>query len=50
MSYWDTSALGKLYVPEPDSPDFVQKAANEPVTDKRMREAAKLLGFSLFPA
>lgn len=20
MSYWDASALGKLYVPEPDSP------------------------------
>ncbi|HKQ36553.1 MAG TPA: type II toxin-antitoxin system VapC family toxin [Verrucomicrobiae bacterium] len=27
MSYWDTSALGKLYVPEPDSVNFEQKAA-----------------------
>jgi predicted nucleic acid-binding protein len=27
MSYWDTSALGKLYVPEADSPNFEQKAA-----------------------
>ena len=31
MSYWDTSTLGKLYVPEPDSIDFENKAANEPV-------------------
>ena len=31
MSYWDTSALSKLYVPEPDSTDFVQKAASESV-------------------
>lgn len=31
MSYWDTSALGKLYVLEPDSADFEQKAASEPV-------------------
>ncbi|HEU0008685.1 MAG TPA: type II toxin-antitoxin system VapC family toxin [Verrucomicrobiae bacterium] len=31
MSYWDTSTLGKLYVPEPDSADFEQKAANEPI-------------------
>jgi predicted nucleic acid-binding protein len=31
MSYWDTSTLGKLYLPEPDSSDFVQKAAVEPV-------------------
>jgi predicted nucleic acid-binding protein len=31
MSYWDTSTLGKLYVPEPDSADFEEKAANEPV-------------------
>ena len=31
MSYWDTSALGKLYVPEPDSADFEKKAANEAV-------------------
>jgi predicted nucleic acid-binding protein len=31
MSYWDTSALGKLYLPEPDSADFLGKAANEPV-------------------
>jgi len=31
MSYWDTSARSKLYLPEPDSPDFVSKAANEPV-------------------
>jgi hypothetical protein len=29
MSYWDTSTLGKLYLPEPDSPAFAQKAANE---------------------
>jgi predicted nucleic acid-binding protein len=31
MSYWDTSALSKLYLPEPDSADFVQKAANNPL-------------------
>lgn len=31
MSYWDTSALSKLYLPEPDSADFVQKAATNPV-------------------
>ena len=31
MSYWDTSTLGKLYVSEPDSADFENKAANEPV-------------------
>jgi len=31
MSYWDTSALGKLYVQEPDSAAFEQKAANDPV-------------------
>jgi predicted nucleic acid-binding protein len=30
MSYWDTSALGKLYLPEPDSADFAQKAAVDP--------------------
>ena len=29
MSYWDTSTLGKLYLPETDSADFVQKAAVE---------------------
>jgi hypothetical protein len=29
MSYWDTSALAKLYLPEPDSADFVQKAASD---------------------
>jgi predicted nucleic acid-binding protein len=28
MSYWDTSALSKLYFPEPDSAAFAQKAAN----------------------
>ena len=27
MSYWDTSTLAKLYVREPDSPSFEQKAA-----------------------
>lgn len=27
MSYWDTAGLAKLYLPEPDSHDFVQKAA-----------------------
>ena len=31
MSYWDTSTLGKLYVPEPDSTEFEKKAASEPV-------------------
>ena len=31
MSYWDTSALGKLYLPEPDSAAFVQKAASDRV-------------------
>jgi uncharacterized protein len=31
MSYWDTSSLSKLYFPEPDSADFVRKAANNPV-------------------
>ena len=30
MSYWDTSTLGKLYIPEPDSADFAQKAAVDP--------------------
>ena len=30
MSYWDTSVLGKLYLPEPDSADFAQKAAVDP--------------------
>jgi len=30
MSYWDTSTLGKLYLPEPDSADFAQKAAVDP--------------------
>jgi uncharacterized protein len=30
MSYWDTSALGKLYLPEPDSAAFAQKAASDP--------------------
>jgi hypothetical protein len=30
MSYWDTSTLSKLYIPEPDSSDFEKKAANEP--------------------
>ena len=30
MSYWDTSTLGKLYLPEPDSADFPQKAAVDP--------------------
>ena len=29
MSYWDTSALAKLYLPEPDSADFAQKAASD---------------------
>jgi predicted nucleic acid-binding protein len=31
MSYWDTSALGKLYLPEPDSAAFVHKAADDSV-------------------
>lgn len=31
MSYWDTSALAKLYVPESDSADFEKKAASQPV-------------------
>jgi predicted nucleic acid-binding protein len=30
MSYWDTSALLKLYVPEPDSPEFVEYVRNHP--------------------
>ena len=30
MSYWDTSSLGKLYLPEPDSAAFAQKAAVDP--------------------
>src|ERR1035438_143741 len=29
MSYWDTSTLAKLYLPEPDSADFAQKAAGD---------------------
>ena len=29
MSYWDTSALAKLNLPEPESADFVQKAASD---------------------
>ena len=28
MSYWDTSALAKLYVQEPDSPEFERHAAS----------------------
>ena len=31
MSYWDTSALGKLYVPESDSAAFAQRAAGDSV-------------------
>lgn len=31
MSYWDTSALSKLYLPEPDSGAYAQKAAVEAV-------------------
>jgi uncharacterized protein len=31
MSYWDTSTLSKLYLAEPDSVDFVRKAANDSV-------------------
>lgn len=31
MSYWDTSALGKLYLPEADSTAFAQKAAHATV-------------------
>ena len=31
MSYWDTSTLGKLYVPQPDSVDFEKKAVGEPI-------------------
>jgi predicted nucleic acid-binding protein len=31
MSYWDTSSLSKLYLPEPDSADFIQKAAHSPI-------------------
>ena len=30
MSYWDTSTLAKLYLPETDSPDFELKAGTEP--------------------
>jgi predicted nucleic acid-binding protein len=30
MSYWDTSALAKLYVPEPDSALCERKSATEP--------------------
>jgi len=31
MSYWDTSALVKLYLPEPDSPQFESLALAAPV-------------------
>jgi predicted nucleic acid-binding protein len=31
MSYWDTSTLSKLYLPEADSPAFAQKAASAAV-------------------
>ncbi len=31
MSYWDTSTLAKLYLPEADSPVFCQKAAQQPL-------------------
>jgi predicted nucleic acid-binding protein len=31
MSYWDTSTLSKLYLPEADSPAFAQKAAGATV-------------------
>ena len=30
MSYWDTSALIKLYVPEPDTPYFLELLAGSP--------------------
>ena len=30
MSYWDTSALIKLYIPEPDSQVFVEYARLQP--------------------
>jgi predicted nucleic acid-binding protein len=30
VGYRDTSALGKLYLPEPDSADFAEKAAVDP--------------------
>lgn len=30
MSYWDTSAIVKLFLEEPDSNDFRQKAAGSP--------------------
>ena len=37
MSYWDTSTLGKLYLSEPDSADFAQKAAVDPaITTTRL--------------
>ena len=68
MSYWDTSALVKLYAQvldlcyrqQPPIPlrtlDALHlasaRAAGETelvATDKRMRDAAKLLGFALFP-
>ena len=31
MSYWETSALAKLYIPEPDRAVFEQKVAAAPV-------------------
>ncbi len=31
MSYWDTSTLAKLYIPETDSPAFAQMAASTAV-------------------
>ena len=31
MSYWDTSTLAKLYLPEPDSASFSRKAAIDPI-------------------
>jgi hypothetical protein len=63
MSYWGTSAPVKLYVKEGDSVTFETQARGAPsqaarvardneivATDKRLREAAKRLGFALFPA
>ncbi|MGH7969181.1 MAG: hypothetical protein ACREIC_10690 [Limisphaerales bacterium] len=59
MSYWDTSTLVKLYAKEPDSAVFEGHAANPlnaivgetelVATDKRMRDAAKVLKLALFP-
>lgn len=48
MSYWDTSALLKLYLEEKDSGQFLSLAIVS--ADIRQRFAAEALGFHVLPA